>query len=43
MVESKQVTEVKRKTSEIPMRDEKLYSEDNYSSKVAYKSGVRLK
>ena len=29
MTESKQVTEVKRKTSEIPMRDEELYSKDN--------------
>ena len=29
MTESKQVTEVKRKTSEIPTRDEELHSEDN--------------
>ena len=29
MIESKQITEVKRKTSEIPMRDEELYSKDN--------------
>ena len=28
MEESKQVTEVKRKTSEIPMRDEELHFED---------------
>ena len=29
MIESKQITEVKRKTSEIPTRDEELYSKDN--------------
>ena len=28
MIESKQVTEVKRKTSEIPTRDEELHSKD---------------
>ena len=29
MIESKQVIEVKRKTSEIPSRDEELHSKDN--------------
>jgi hypothetical protein len=29
MTESKQVTKVKRKTSEIPTRDEELHSKDN--------------
>ena len=41
MKESKQVTEVKRKTSEIPMRDEKLHSEDIPFLRGGLQSGVR--
>ena len=41
MTESKQVTEVKRKTSEIPMRDEELHSEDIPFLRGGLQNGVR--
>ena len=41
MTESKQVTEVKRKTSEIPTRDEELHSEDIPFLRGGLQNGVR--
>jgi hypothetical protein len=41
MTESKQVTEVKRKTSEILTRDEELHSEDVPFLRGGLQSGVR--
>src|SRR6185503_9908767 len=41
MTKSKQVTEVKRKTSEIPTRDEELHSEDIPFLQGGLQSGVR--
>ena len=43
MKESKQVTEVKRKTSEIPTRDEELHSEDIPFLRGGLQNGVRLR
>jgi hypothetical protein len=41
MIESKQVTKVKRKTSKIPMRDEELHSEDIPFLQGGLQNGVR--